>query len=143
MQDNKLFFLDTNILIYYYDKNENIKKIKAESLINQCWNRKIKLVISNQVLSEFVSVALHKLKLSVDEVYFVVKDIISFTGFIKIFYYDKSILSALEISKDFNLSFWDALIAATMKENNILNIYTENVKDFKIPWINTVNPVNS
>jgi predicted nucleic acid-binding protein len=30
----------------------------------------------------------------------------------------------------YKMSFWDSLIAATMIENGILNIYTENSKDF-------------
>ncbi len=41
------------------------------------------------------------------------------------------------------MSFWDSLLAATMKENNIFNIYTENIKDFKVPWINAINPVEN
>ena len=38
------------------------------------------------------------------------------------------------------MSFWDSLIAATMIENNILSIYTEKEKDFKVPSLNVINP---
>jgi predicted nucleic acid-binding protein len=35
-----------------------------------------------------------------------------------------------------------ALIAATMQENNLKTIYTENIADFKkVPWLNVVNPL--
>jgi predicted nucleic acid-binding protein len=51
-----------------------------------------------------------------------------------------TIKSAIDLSNENNMSFWDSLIAATMIENNIFNIYTENVKDFKISGINAVNP---
>jgi predicted nucleic acid-binding protein len=38
-------------------------------------------------------------------------------------------------------NFWDALIVATMEENSIDTIITENEKDFKkVKWIKTINP---
>jgi predicted nucleic acid-binding protein len=40
----------------------------------------------------------------------------------------------------YEVHYWDALIAATMRENNIFCIYTEN-GDFKsIPWLKVINP---
>ena len=40
-----------------------------------------------------------------------------------------------------NINYWDAFIAATMIENKIFNIYTENTKDFlKIDGIKARNP---
>jgi predicted nucleic acid-binding protein len=39
------------------------------------------------------------------------------------------------------MHLWDAAIAATMKENDIFEIVTENVKDFKkIPQLKVSNP---
>lgn len=142
MIDNELFILDTNILIYYYQKENDYRKIKAESLINKCWNRKIKLAVSNQILSEFSSIAIKKLKLSKEETETIIRDIVKFTNFSKVNYTDKTILSALEITKKFNKHFLDSLILATMKENNIFYIYTENIKDFEIDGIKAVNPLD-
>ncbi len=140
MKDNEVFFLDTNVLIYYYESGSSSKKTISEKLVNQCWNRKISLAVSNQVLSEFSSAAIKKLKLSPSEVKVLINDITDFTGFIKINYSEKTILSALGIMQASVVPFWDALIASTMLENNISNIYTENIKDFKIPGIKAVNP---
>jgi predicted nucleic acid-binding protein len=37
--------------------------------------------------------------------------------------------------------FWDIMIAETMKEAGVRDLYTENEKDFlEIPWIRVVNP---
>lgn len=47
---------------------------------------------------------------------------------------------AMDISIKKNIEYWDALIAATMIENNISHIYTENIKDFRIEGITAVNP---
>ena len=48
---------------------------------------------------------------------------------------------ALEDLTTINTSFWDILIAETMKEAGIRTLYTENAKDFlEIPWIEVVNP---
>ena len=51
-----------------------------------------------------------------------------------------SIVLATKISEEYNMSYWDSLLAATMKENGITTIYTENEKDFKVPWIKVINP---
>lgn len=140
MTANNLFLVDSNILIYAYDKQENIKKEKAEELLNKCLNGKISLVVSNQNLSEFSHIALKKLKLEYTQVKIIVDDIINFRGFKKINYSVSTIISAIDITSEFKMSFWDSLLAATMKENSIFNIYTENVKDFKASWLNVVNP---
>jgi len=142
MKDDELVFLDTNILIYYYEKNNDSKKLKAEKLINQCWNRKINLVLSNQTLAEFSSLALKKLNLLPEQVKEIINDINKFSNFIKLNYSSDTINKAIYLVKENKLTFWDALIIATMKENNISNIYTENTKDFKVEGINAINPLN-
>ncbi len=137
---DELFFLDTNVLVYYYQKEEDSRKSAAEKIINQCWNRRIKLAISNQTLSEFSSIALRKLKLSPEQVKEVVNDINKFSNFIKINYSSNTAVNAIYLVKEYKIPFWDSLIIATLKENNISNIYTENIKDFKVAGIKAVNP---
>ncbi len=142
-EESSLFFLDTNILIYAYEKENTMKKKKAEELISKCWEGKISLGISNQILSEFAFVIFKKAKLDLSQAKINISDIINFDGFKKIDYNIKTILLAIAITKEFHTPFWDSLIAATMKENGIFNIYTENTKDFNMPWINAINPMTS
>ncbi|MEK6984729.1 MAG: PIN domain-containing protein [Nanoarchaeota archaeon] len=137
---NGFFLVDSNILVYAYDRNGSLRKKYAEELISKCFDNKISLAVSNQNLAEFVSVITKKAKLSFEQAKVEVKDLINSNGFIKINYSSKTILSAIDIANEFKMSFWDSLLAATMKENGIFNIYTENAKDFKMPWINAVNP---
>ena len=141
MTDHKLFLIDTNLLIYAYEKEHSIKKKKAQELIESCLRGKIKLAVSNQNLAEFAHVVTKKGKLTFEQANASLYDILNFDGFIKLNYSADTVLLAAEIAGEHKMSFWDSLIAATMKENNIFNIYTENIKDFKIPWLNPVNPI--
>ena len=135
------FLLDTNILIYAYDKDEIEKSKKAEELLAKCLLGEIDLAISNQNLAEFVYATTRKSKLSFEQAMVNVKDIFKSKTIRKINYNAGTVISAIQIAKEFNAPFWDALLAATMRENGILKIYTENVNDFKMPWIKAVNPL--
>ena len=141
-EDFNLFLVDTNILVYSYENGENIKKRKSLELIKQCFRGNMNLAVSNQNLAEFVYVTTKKRKLSLQEAKVNVSDISNFVGFIKIDYSAETILRAIDIANEFKMPFWDSLLAATMRENGIFNIYTENAKDFKMPWIKAVNPFN-
>jgi len=140
-EDSELFLVDTNILVYSYDKDEPTKRGKAEELLSRCFSGEISLAISIQNLAEFVSVTTRKSKLSFEQARINASDIIDTPNFKKIGYKAETIISAIEIMKEFKSSFWDSLLAATMRENGIFNIYTENVSDFKIPWIKAANPL--
>jgi len=141
MTDTKeLFLIDSNIFIYAFEKEESSKKDKAKRLLNECLSGMTQFAISSQNLSEFVSVTTRKGKLNIDEAKNFVIKVAQFEGFRKIDYSAETIVFALDFVQQFKMSFWDSLIAATMRENGIFNIYTENAKDFKMPWINTVNP---
>ena len=60
---------------------------------------------------------------------------------ITIAYNAHTIMDALSISKQYDLHFFDALLAATMQENGVDTIITENITDFsKIPWLKVINP---
>ena len=58
-QMNDKFFIDTNILIYFYTKTEKDKLEVLEKLLG-----KVDLVVSTQVLNELSNVLLKKFNLS-------------------------------------------------------------------------------
>ena len=136
-----LFLIDSNVLIYAYEKEESIKKDKAKKLLKECLLGIRLFAISSQNLAEFVYVITKKDKLSTDEAKNFVIKMSQFEGFKKINYSAETIPLALDIVQQFKMPFWDSLLAATMRENGVFNIYTENAKDFKMPWINAVNPL--
>ncbi len=135
---DSIALVDTNILVYAYDIP------KCMELIESCYQGKRLLAVTNQVLAEFCFVATEKLKESfpAERVSESISRIITFQGFKKLRYKENTVQKALEISTGCKVHFWDALIAATMLENNITIIYTENEKDFsKIPGIKVINPL--
>lgn len=140
MTDSDIFLLDSNILIYNYDTANPRKHNIAKGLIDKCWKNNVKFAISSQNLSEFFSATTGKKILSKQYAITIISDIINFHNWIKIDFNHKTVLDAAIVSEEHNMSYRDSLLAVTMKQNSIFNIYTENAQDFKIPWINTVNP---
>ncbi len=143
---NNLFLIDTNILIYNYDINEKEKHRAAKELLDKCWRGEIKYAISSQTLAEFFVVVTRKIKqpLSLEEAQKIINDISEFPGWIVINYDKKSVRKAIHLCNHINTKrFWDLLIIATMLQNDIYNIYTENENDFnKVSEIFVKNPFN-
>ncbi|MDO8428545.1 MAG: PIN domain-containing protein [Candidatus Diapherotrites archaeon] len=132
--------LDTNILIYAYEQDNLVKCSIARKCIEEISSTN-EMILSIQNLAEFSRVAKEKLKspLSSSEIKSHLK--IFEKSFTIIYYSSSSIEVALELVDKYGIHFFDALLTATMKENGINTILTENEKDFnKIPWLNVVNP---
>lgn len=140
MTGDELFLVDSNILIYNFDTSEMIKHKIAKRLIDKCFKGEEKFAVSSQNLSEFFSVTTSKKFLEKKEAIEIISKIIDFMNWIKIDFSHKTVLDAAVLSEEHNMSYWDSLLAATMRQNNIFNLYTENAKDFKLPWLNSVNP---
>lgn len=143
---DRLFLLDTNLLVYAYDtsKDDREKHRICKNLVAGCWNLDNELAISLQNLSEFYVTVTKKIEnpIPAKDARDIIEDILSFKGWKKINYTENTILSAADTSSRYKIPYWDALLAATMRENNILCIYTENERDFKkIPWLEIANPL--
>ncbi len=130
MTENEKTLIDTNILVYAYDKSEGEKHKICKGLVAECFSGKRDFYISNQILAEFSFVTLNKItnKLSLEEVKGTVEEINICESWHKIAYSNVTVEKSLGQN---NLAFWDSLIAETMIENGIFTIYTENEKDFK------------
>jgi predicted nucleic acid-binding protein len=143
-ESTDLFLIDTNVLVYAYDLKDNPKKRKiALELIQKSWNDNQNYVVSVQNLAEFMFVLIGKVKDPevIHQGELIVNDIIYSTNWKVISYNENTILHAISLFNETKSHFWDALIVATMLENKILNIYTENSSDFKkFKNINVVNP---
>ncbi len=133
------YLLDSNILIYAYDTSEGKKHELAKELLEDCFMGQ-PFAVSLQNLTEFFNAITKKIEhpLSSNEAEDVIKIILEFKNFRKLIPTDKTLLRAMRLGKTGH--FWDAMIAATMLENGISQIYTENTKDFQIPGITPINP---
>lgn len=138
--NNTLFLVDSNILVYAYEEQESDRKRDAGKLLSKAFAKKAVYAVSSQNLAEFVAAYLLKGKGDIKKLQRAVKGIKNHENFIKINYSSETVASAVALSHSHSTPFWDALIAATMLENNIFHIYTENTKDFPIQGIKAINP---
>ncbi len=141
MQENKL--IDSNIIVYAFDKSEKDKHENARVLLYSCLDKKERFFISFQNISEFYSAVTTKIEkpLQLEEARRICKLIIEFAGFIKIAPSTNAMINAMELNEKSKIPYWDALIVSTMLENNVLTIYTENVKHFeRVPALKVINP---
>jgi predicted nucleic acid-binding protein len=120
-------FLDTNILVYAYDTSDEAKHKIALDLIAHLLSAE-NVVISTQVLNEFVVVITGKVKhpLSIDDVSAILKKFkdnfaIRLTGM-------PDITKALSITKKFKLSYWDSLIIAVAINTRCTTLYSEDLQ---------------
>ncbi|MCH8003340.1 MAG: PIN domain-containing protein [Nanoarchaeota archaeon] len=139
---SSISFIDANILGYAYERSNLQKHNIAAHLLRPCWQTKTKFALSTQILGEFFTLITKKVKKSLDTriAQIIITDIIDLPYWKVLSYNEKTVIMALDIASNFGMPYWDSLIAATMTEHDISTIYTENIKDFKVPWIKAISP---
>jgi predicted nucleic acid-binding protein len=68
-----------------------------------------------------------------------IRDIIAFDGWTVIGYDPGTIMVAVGTGHKYSIHVWDAVPAATVKQNNIDTISPEDVHFKKIPWLTVIN----
>jgi len=142
MKDNPPL-IDTNILIYAYDVTPGRKHQIAKDLLAKVWSHNKVYSISTQNLSEFYVIATKKIPnpLNPEQAKAVISDILDFSHWNVLTPKPQTVKKAIEYVIACKSPYWDCLLAATMTENGITTIYTENVRDFKkIPHLTVENP---
>ena len=136
-------FFDTNILAYSLDKTDEAKHKRAVDLMESVFDGKLVGYVSNQVLAELYRVLTRKVKtpLAESDAKTFILGIVESNNWVKLNYSAQTLKLAMELSSQSAVSIWDAIISATMLENSLSSLYTENTKDFeKIAGIKAVNP---
>ena len=133
-------FVDTNVLVYAYDRSEPGKQQQALEVLDRLAVTGVGM-ISTQVLAEFFVAVTRKIPapLSVAEAYERVKNylqswaVVDLTGMI--------VLEAARGVRDHQFSFWDAQIWATARLNQVPVVFSEDFADGAvIEGIRFVNP---
>jgi predicted nucleic acid-binding protein len=118
---NAKIFVDTNILVYSVANDLHKRTIADHLLMDN------EIVISPQVISEFVAVTLRKQILAQPKVIDYAKK------FMQVFQVtvltSKTITSALDIMTRYQLAYWDSLILAAALESSCTWLYTEDLQD--------------
>jgi len=146
MSDNPAL-IDTNLLVYAIDESEPAKQRVCKELVGECWKLKRNFAVSVQNLSEFYTVATSAKRIEhpipEKEAQKFVSAIVGFRNWKVIAPTARTIKTAIDLSIEHNIHYWDAVIAATMRENEVFSIYTEDVGHFsRIPGLVVTNPLD-
>jgi len=132
---NDKVFIDTNLLIYYVADDIGKKNTVKDLLLNH-----EDLIISSQVVNEFLAAVIRKNILSADQAVKYGKE------FMDIFAFGivgkNTIKTACRILKKYGYSYWDSLIIASALENNCSILYSEDMQSGQIigDTLKIVNP---
>ena len=131
------YFLDTNVLVYLHDASAPAKQERAFSLL-AAGIRTGKITLSTQVLTEYSAVLLRKLKFPVssivEEIHYLSCCRIEEIGL-------NTILEALRVHNENQISIWDALIVASASQARCELVYTEDLNhDQVIEGVRICNP---
>jgi len=133
------YFVDTNVLVYAYDRSAGAKHERAQALIEELWNSGSG-VLSTQVLQEFCVNLRRKAgqPLPADAVRRLIQDYSSWEIVVNT---ADSILQALDIEARYRISFWDALILQAAESSGATLVYSEDLASGqKYGSIRVVNP---
>ncbi len=133
-------FLDTNVVVYAYDRSEPEKRRRAIEILGVGGPQ---LAVSTQVMAEFFVVVTRKLSppLDLDSAAAVVADLKEF----EVITTDAQLVErSISTSREHQLSLWDALIVEAAVLGGCDVLYTEDLSEgATIRGVEVVNPFRS
>ncbi len=139
MADDRLTFLDTNVLVYAHDRSETRKQPIAQALLDVLWRTRSG-VLSTQVLQEFYVVATRKFDPPMRRG--AAREIVALYGEWPIVQVDVAlILAASKLEERHAFSFWDALVVEAARRCGAPRLLTEDLQaGRRIGGISIENP---
>ena len=125
--DHSLYFLDTNIIVYAYDKHEPQKMDIAQQILRQGMLEQ-NVILSPQVLGEFFVVVTKRIKEPLASA--AALEIIQTLDVLSSIDIDHLlVVQAITYHLQYKISYWDALIVAAAKRSRCNALLTEDLKD--------------
>jgi predicted nucleic acid-binding protein len=134
------FLIDTNILVYAYDISDKDKQRRAAEILNALFEMDAG-VLSTQILSEFFVVVTRKIAkpLRVSQAWTSVSNYINSWEVVDINTF--VVLEAIRGVKTHRFSYWDSLVWATARMNQIPVILSEDFShNSTVEGIRFINP---
>ena len=132
-------FLDANILVYAQDQDAPAKRRRSRELI-AALAASGSGVISTQVLQEFYVTVTRKLARPLDAAT-AGQVVSSFTELPMVQIDGKLVLSAIDRSRNSQLSFWDSLIVQAAIEGHATTLYSEDLQHGQaLDSLRVINP---
>jgi predicted nucleic acid-binding protein len=123
-------FVDTNVIVYAYDKDAGDKHRVAVNIMTDLWQAGLG-TISTQILQEFFVTLTKKIPAPLD--ISVVRETIRRLSRWDVVLIDvDTIISATELQERYKFSFWDSLIIASAIAGGARTILSEDLADGQI-----------
>ena len=136
---NVKIFVDTNILIYAYDRGAGPKHNLALNLVETLW-REGTGALSTQVLQEFYVNVRRKAQkpISARKAKDLITDYLAWNPVIND---GASVIEAIELEQRYKFSFWDAMIVVAAQRAGATTLYSEDFNSGQvIGSLKIVNP---
>ena len=119
------YFIDTNVLVYAYDRAAGAKRDLARALLEALWNEG-RGVLSTQVLQEFYVNIRRKTRppVSQEVARAVVADYLVWDPIVND---GATVLEAIDVGHRYQLSLWDALIVVAARKGDASVLYSEDL----------------
>jgi predicted nucleic acid-binding protein len=120
-------FVDTNVLVYAYDRGAGSKHERASGLLEELWTDG-NGVLSTQVLQEFYVNVRRKAKKPIchEQARALITDYLSWNPVVND---GATMLEAINFEQRYLLSFWDALIVVAAQKSGASVLFSEDFND--------------
>jgi predicted nucleic acid-binding protein len=120
-------FVDTNVLVYAFERTDSPKKLIARRLLSQLMDED-GLRVSTQILQELFVTLTRKVKqrCSGEEALAVLEDLTAWPLMVVDY---TAIRAAVGLADQARLSFWDALVVAAAARSGAGVLYSEDLND--------------
>jgi predicted nucleic acid-binding protein len=118
-------FIDTNILVYAYDRSAGRKHTAAARLVEQCWEDE-NGCISIQVLQEFYVTVTRKIPRPLE--YQTARQVIADLTHWRIHIPEAiDVLQAIDLQQTYRLAFWDAMVLQSAARLGCTQLLSEDL----------------
>lgn len=119
-----LQFVDTNILVYAYDRSAGERHVRASNLVAELWQSG-RGCLSIQVLQEFYVVATRKLsRVSFADLRIILGDLTLWRIHAPV---AADVLAAADLHQRYQVSFWDAMILRSAVHLGCTTVWSEDL----------------
>jgi predicted nucleic acid-binding protein len=133
------FFIDTNILVYAFDRSAGDKHRLASQLVEQCWQHE-NGCISIQILQEFFVTVTRKIVAPLDLT--TTRQIISDLAQWRMHSPDiGDLLQAIDLLQSYPLSCWDAMVVQSAARLHCTHLFSEDLNHGQVYGnVQVINP---
>lgn len=137
--DEAPVFVDTNVLVYAFDRSAGEKRDRARSLLDRLWSD-MRGHLSIQVLQEFYVIVTQKVRrpLAPEAAAGIVRDLSYWQLHAPV---AEDVLGAIDLQQRHQTSFWDAMMLWSARQLGCSTVWSEDLSEgLDYDGVRVVNP---